>query len=361
MKLLSLKVENFRNLSKIDLSLGSSANVFVGANAQGKTNIMEAISILAFGKSLRGNSEKNLLKNGKDFFRVGGVAENSKKQKIKIEIAANTTTKTLKLNGKKINASDLLGNLPVVIFIPEDLNLLLLSPNLRRRHLDILLSQISQKYLRALSSYLNALKNRNALLTRIVENLTTIEELDFWDWELAKNGSVIGKTRAEFLEFAENPLAENFSKISNEEKKLSAKVTNFHGEQITPEKYLENLQKMRERDLRFGNTNYGIHRADFLFKIEDKSLIENGSRGEVRSAILALKFTELDFLEKHLKKKPLLLLDDVFSELDISRQKNLMQLIQNYQTFLTTTKLNHLDLIENKEVWEIKNGDAKKF
>ncbi len=333
----------------------------MGANARGKTNILEAITLLAFGKSLRANSEKSLRKAGANFFRVVGEAKTVKNEKLKIEIAATTSAKSFKLNGKRITASTLVGNFPIVGFAPEDLNLLLLSPSLRRRYLDILLSQTSREYLKALNSYTKNLKNRNALLVRILENLASEDELEFWDRELATSGTTIGKMRAEFLEFAATPLAENFEKIASEPKKLEMRIANFRGEEISAEKYFENLQKMRAKDLRYANTNYGVHRADLIFELDKKLLAENGSRGEIRSSVLALKFVELKFLEHKLDEQPVFLLDDVFSELDTNRQKSLMEMIANYQTFLTTTKLAHLDPLANAEIWKIENETAEKI
>lgn len=355
MKLLSLHVENFRNLEKLELTFTEPVSAFTGANAQGKTNILEAISLLAFGKSLRTSSEKSLICYSSDFFRIEGNAENSEQEKLKTEVAATSTAKTFKLNGKKISVGKLIGNFPVVNFAPEDLNLLLLSPGLRRRYLDIVLSQVSNEYLRAISAYTKALKNRNALLARISENLAKEEELEFWDTELAQHGSTVGKYRVEFLKFAEQPLAENFSRIASEKRQLTAKLTGFNGE-VTPEKYLENLSKLREQDLRYTNTNYGPHRQDLIFSLDKELLSENGSRGEIRSSVLALKFTELVFLESKLNEKPVLLLDDVFSELDKTRQKSLVQLVENHQTFITTTKVEHLEPFKQKQVWEVEGG-----
>jgi DNA replication and repair protein RecF len=360
-KLLSLHAQNFRNFEQLDLVFEPRVNAFVGKNAQGKTNILEAIALLAFGRSFRTNTEKSLRKIGTDFFRVEGQAENSQAERLKIEIAVTTAAKSLKLNGKKITASELVGNFPIVSFAPEDLNLLLLTPSLRRRYLDILLAQTSRKYLRALNAYNKALKNRNALLTRIIENLAQADELEFWDQELAVHGTLIGQMRTEFLAFAAKPLTENFGRIANAPKQLTTRLVNFHGEEISVEKYLANLTKMRAKDLRFGVTNYGVHRADLVFEIDGELLSENGSRGEIRSSVLALKFVELEFLEKILGEKPVLLLDDVFSELDASRQKSLMQMIRSHQTFLTTTKLEHLDVLDEKTVWQIENGAARKI
>lgn len=361
MRLLSLHAQNFRNFEKLELSFKKSTHAFVGKNARGKTNILEAITLLAFGKSLRASSEKSLRRIDADFFRVEGLAENSKDEQLKIEIAATKTAKMFKLNGKKINASELVGNFPIVSFSPEDLNLVLLAPSMRRRYLDILLAQTSRTYLLALSTYAKALKNRNALLIRIAENLSAESELEFWDRELASAGTVIGQSRADFLDFAIGPLAANFERIANEAKKLSLRIANFRGEEISEKKYLENLQKMREKDLRFGTTNYGIHRADLIFEMDGELLSENGSRGEIRSSVLSLKFTELAFLEKNVNERPVLLLDDVFSELDSSRQKSLMELISGHQTFITTTKLSHLDTVPKKEVWEVENNTVHKI
>lgn len=360
MKLTSLSIGNFRNLQNLELVFVKPVTAFVGENAQGKTNILEAISVLALGKSLRADEEKNLIPYGEDFYRIVGEAQQDNGEKLKIEVSAAakpSIMKVCKVNGRKVNASDLVGRLPLVSFAPEDLNLVLLSPGLRRRYLDILLSQVDRKYLQALSGYGKALKQRNALLNRIMEGFAEVNELEFWDKELARCGSVIGRHRADWLHEIAKPLAQAFEKISGEKRKLVAELKNFHGEEIKPEKYLENLGKMREKDLRYGNTNYGIHKQDLLLSLAGKPLAENGSRGEIRSSVLALKFTELEFLEKHTERKPILLLDDVFSELDRSRQESLMQMLAHHQTFITTTKVEHLETIrEQTQIWKVKSG-----
>lgn len=365
MRLLTLTAENFRNFEKLNVSFEAPVVAFVGANAQGKTNILESIGLLAFGKSLRAEEEKSLIRQGAEFFRVVGEVETEKNEKFKLEIAATVSprfTKTIKFNRRPITASELVGQLPIVQFFPEDLNLALLAPGLRRRYLNILLSQISKDYLRALSGYQKALRNRNALLARIATGLAKTDELEFWDQELARHGLVLGKSRLSFLDFATQKITARFQEIASEKKNLTIRLSGFHAEDLTAEKYLENLTKLREQDLRYGITNYGPHRADLVFELENKMLAENGSRGEIRSAILALKFVELEFLEKQTAKKPLLLLDDVFSELDRNRQENLLQLIEDHQTFITTTKLEHLDTIKDKkQVWEVRSGKLGKM
>jgi DNA replication and repair protein RecF len=347
MHLFSLSLENFRNFTKLNLNFEKSVIAFIGPNAHGKTNILEAISLANFGKSLRTEKEKNLIQHGKDFFRVVAEAKNSNQKKIQLEIAATKAErklKNLRISGKKTLASEFVGNLPLVEFQPTDLNLVLLAPQQRRRYLDALLCQTSHKYLKALVAYQKILKNRNALLARIAENLAQTTELEFWDAELAKFGSQIFLARTKVLQFLTKSLATNFKKITGDSKKFVLKLTD--ATEISPTEFADKLRKNWQKDLQLRATNFGPHRQDLIFLLENKLLAANGSRGEIRSAILALKFSELIFLENERQEKPLLLLDDIFSELDLKRQKNLLQMIAGQQTFLTTTKIENLDLLE---------------
>jgi DNA replication and repair protein RecF len=357
MQLLSLTATNFRNLQNLQLEFPSRITAFIGENGQGKTNILEAIATLALGKSLRAGSDAALVQHGAEFFRLTAAIQNSKSVQLELAYqAAPRQTKVCKVGGRAVPVGELIGQLPIVFFQPEDLNLVLLEPSRRRRYLDILLAQVSRAYIAASSGYAKALKNRNALLSQIAENQASEAELEFWDLELARHGTVIGQKRAELLEFAVQPLAANFAKISAEERVLTAKLTGFDGAALTPEKYLANLQKLRPQDLKYGTTNYGPHRQDLVFELNGESVAVDGSRGEIRSTILALKLTELAFLESKTGTQPILLLDDVYSELDRGRQERLMNLLGAYQTFITTTKIEHLDALLEKQVWEVKNG-----
>ncbi len=359
MQLKTLSVTNFRNLAQLELAFDVSAIAFIGQNAQGKTNILEAIYALAIGKSLRASAEKDLIRYSTNHFRLVGTVIDSERKKLQLELAALVAprfTKVCKINGHKVSATEFVGRLPAVFFQPEDLNLILLGPSLRRRYLDVLLSQVSRDYLRAASRYAKALKNRNALLSRIAEQKAKVDELEFWDSELARYGMVLGQLRAELIEFATDLLAQNFYNISGENKKLIARLTGFNASELTTNQYLENLKKLQATDLRYGTTNYGPHRQDLVFELDGENIAAGGSRGEIRSTILALKLTELKFLETRTGQRPLLLLDDVFSELDRGRQERLLQSIEGYQTFITTTKVEHLDSIQNKQVWEVRGG-----
>lgn len=348
-----LTATNFRNLAPLELSFTAPVTAFVGENAQGKTNLLEAISVLALGKSLRASSDTQLIAHEQDFFRITAELADG----TQLAVAQDATEKKCQINGKQVPVRELLGRLPIVAFWPEDLNLVLLSPAKRRRYLDTVLSQVDLAYLTACLEYARILKQRNALLSQIAEGQSAASELDFWDSELARHGTVIGATRAAFITAIAGELQARFEDLAHESKTLTARLSGFRAEALTKEKYLENLQKLRGKDLKYESTNYGPHRQDLIFELNGEPVADNGSRGEIRSTLLALKFAELVFLESKLGAKPLLLLDDVFSELDRGRQERLMAGIAGYQTVITTTKMEHVDGIAGeKQIFTVSAG-----
>jgi len=348
-----LTATNFRNLAPLELSFGAPVTAFVGENAQGKTNLLEAISVLALGKSLRASSDTQLIAHGQEFFRITAELADG----TQLAVAQDANEKKCQINGKQVPVRELLGRLPVVSFWPEDLNLVLLAPAKRRRYLDTVLSQVNPAYLQASLEYARILKQRNALLSQIAEGRSTASELDFWDAELARHGTVIGRARADFIAAIAIELQARFEDLAHEAKNLTARLSGFRAEELDEAKYLENLTKLRDKDLKYESTNYGPHRQDLIFELDDEPVADNGSRGEIRSTLLALKFAELQFLEAQLGQKPLLLLDDVFSELDRGRQERLMTGIAGYQTLITTTKLEHVDGIAGeKQIFEVAAG-----
>jgi len=361
-KLTSLSATNFRNLKNLQVEFGTPVVGFVGENAQGKTNILEAIYLLSVGKSLRVKNDSALVCHETDLFRVVGDFKSSAGEKIELTVACQLRperTKILQKNGQKKTARDFVGNLPAVIFQPEDLNLILLSPSHRRRYLDILLCQTSRDYLAAKSEYDHAVRQRNALLTSIWKKQASPAQLDFWDEKLVTAGTLIVEKRKEFVTGSAEMLSEKFLAISGTEKVLTAALS---GSAISPENYAEELIARRESDIASGQTSYGPHRQDLDLRLENEAVAETGSRGEIRSTVLALKLAELLWLEKIRGEKPLLLLDDVFSELDRGRQERLMQLTGDYQTFITTTKLEHFSSISGeKEILEVKAGEIRKI
>lgn len=359
MLLSRLTATNFRNLVSVDLSFAAPVTALIGDNAQGKTNILEAIQLLAIGKSLHATEEAQLIRRGEEFFRVRAEVATDVRT---LEIAAVRTprfTKVFKANDKKVTASDFVGGLPTVTFFPTDLNLVLLAPSLRRRYLDILLAQVSRAYLRALTAYTRALRQRNALLALIADRRASAGELAFWDEELATHGIVIAELRNAFLDESAEELATRFVAVSGTERQLTARLTNFHAHHLTIEKYREHLDNLRERDIRYRTTTYGPHRTDLVFALDGEDVADDGSRGEVRSVILALKFAELSFLEARTGSRPLLLLDDVFSELDPGRRARLMEMLTGYQTVIATTEHEHLAGVTSEmEILTVENGSV---
>lgn len=360
--LTSLTLANFRNIASLDLTFDTPVTAFVGENAQGKTNILEAITLLSIGKSLRASEDVQLIRAGEEFFRVSGEIQ-KETGSLWLDIAAVTMprlTKAFRVNDRKIPASDFIGHFPTVSFFPTDLNLVLLAPSLRRRYLDIVLSQVSHEYVRAANTYAKALKQRNALLNLIADGRTGRDELDFWDAELARAGVIIGRLRNEFIDTTRDVLDERFHDIAGNGGRLMLRLTGFHAHDLSIESYREHLTRMRDKDIRYRSTGYGPHRTDLVFEIDGANVAEGGSRGEVRSTILALKFAELAFIEAKTATRPVLLLDDVFSELDRGRQERLMGLLSGYQTLITTTKLEHLVAVPGeKQILTVENGSVK--
>lgn len=356
MQLKKLSLTNFRNIASLELTFGTLATAFVGQNGQGKTNTLEAIHLLALGKSLRTAEERELIRQGSDFFRIAAELTSGDTQ-VTLELAyTRAGEKRCKVDGKQVAVGDFIGHFFVVAFFPEDLNFILLTPSVRRRYLDALLSSLSHTYLLALARYTKALRQRNALLLRIREGFANEAELHFWDQELARHGCVVGQLRVELLAEIAPRLATRYRAISLTNRELTLTLKNFHAQDLTVEKFIENLAKLRSEDVKYGVTNYGPHRADLSFALDGMPLASSGSRGEIRSAMLALKFAELTIIEERHHTRPIFLLDDVYSELDRGRQTQLMCEIATHQTFITTTKLEHLDAVQDKKVWQMDAG-----
>lgn len=355
MQLRQLSATNFRNLISVELAFAAPTVAFVGENGEGKTNVLEAILLLALAKSVRAEKDEQLIRRGETCFRVVGVTDDRRCDVA--AVAEPRFTKQLKVNDRIVAASEFVGQLPIVAFFPDDLNVLLLSPSLRRRYLDIVLCQTDPSYVVARSAYDRALRQRNALLVRISEHRASIDELDFWDDELARHGVVIGQARATFIAAATPVAAMRFSEIASDMRTLRLSLKGFCGEELTADAFVANLRKLRTEELRYAQTMYGPHRQDLLVTLDDVAIAADGSRGEIRSAVLALKFAELAFLESAKHTKPILLLDDVFSELDRGRQERLMNLFADCQTFITTTKREHLDAVNGeKQVFTVEAG-----
>ncbi|MFH1720772.1 MAG: DNA replication/repair protein RecF [Patescibacteria group bacterium] len=347
MILSKLQLQNFRNYQDIELKFNTDVNkiVLLANNATGKTNILEAIYLLALTKSFRVKKYQDLILWGMDFAKVRGEVV-KKDDTISVEVFIDEMQKhqkIMKVNDVKVKTKQFIGELNVVFFHPEDLNMLYLSPDLRRKYLDILLSQTNKNYLQAFANYKKAIKQRNSLLNQIFDREKSPSDLDVWDEKLVENGQILIDERKKTVKFLNKYLEGIYRKISGGKEKLEIEYkTNVENE------YLETLKKKREKDIRKGTTSVGPHRDDLRTHLNGRDVEEYGSRGEFRTILLALKIAEIRFIEEHTKETPVLLLDDVFSELDPERQLRLLEAFNSCQTIITTTDIVHLENVKEK-------------
>lgn len=356
MRLKKISINGFRNLRKVELNFDSEISVFsfTGPNGHGKTNILEAIFLLAISKSFRTRENQDLIDFEWDYCALkGDVEKNEDSLDLELIVTKTPAKKTLKLNGVQKKAADFVGNLNVVFFSPDDIGMIHLSPAVRRRYMDLLLSQLDHDYLEISLKYQHALKQRNSLLKQIAEGKAKESDLDVWDEQLADFGSVIMEKRAEAVKLIDKYAAKSYREVSDDKDDLKIKYV----PSLNEERYLEELSAGRQRDIATGSTQIGPHRDDLQFFCNDRDMAQFASRGEWRSLILTLKFAEIDLLKEKTGSYPVLLLDDVFSELDDKRQRYLFNKIKNTQTFITTTHKEFLEVIDGEnKVFEVKDG-----
>ena len=346
-----IKINNFRNYKNEEINLEKNINIFYGENAQGKTNIIEAIFLSSMGKSFRAKKDNEMI-NLDSNNSIIEIEYNKKDRdgKIKIELGDK---KNIYLNGIKLKKlSELLGNINIVIFTPDDINILKGSPKERRRFLDIMISQLKPNYMYNLNLYLKTLEQRNKYLKQIKEENKDENLLDIWDEKLIEYGTNVYKYRKEFMEKIKN-------KIKNIHNKITDNKENIEIEYITEcdskEKYLKNLKERRKLDIIKGYTTKGIHRDDFIVYINDKQLDVYGSQGQHRTAILSLKLSELNIIKDEIGENPILLLDDFMSELDGNRKKHFLENIEDTQVIITCTEEIKL-ANENILIYNVKSG-----
>lgn len=345
MYLKNLKLWNFRSYETLDLNLQNGITVLLGENGVGKTNVVEAIYLLCTGKSHRNNREGDLIKLNTDWARVR--AENIKRDGTHTVdmVIAKSQKKRILVNGLAISkTSEMLGHVSGVIFSPEDLNLVKEGPSERRRFMNIELSQVSRAYFYALAEYNKVLEQRNKLLALGGGN----DSLAVWDTLLAQKAVPIIKARREFCQKL-SPIAEkNHFYLSGEKEKLSCKYkSNVDSDDIF-DQMMQLLEDSHEMDMRRGFTTYGPHKDDIIIRLGEIDLRYFGSQGQQRTATLALKLSELELMRDDLGEYPILLLDDVLSELDEKRQKALLNKIKDVQTIITVAQ--PVEYLKNMQV-----------
>ena len=361
MWLKQLSIHYFRNYQELEVEFHPGLNIFLGQNAQGKTNILESIYFLALTRSHRTRNDKDLVYFKSTDFKVSGLLERETGP-LSLEISLTPKGRITKVNHlKQAKLSNYIGHMNVVLFAPEDLQLIKGAPAGRRKFIDIELGQMKPIYLSDLSQYHHVLKQRNSYL----RNSEKIDEtfLDVLDSQLASFGSRVIHHRLDFIQKLEAKSKEKHALLSNNKEDLTIQYqSTVFSEEIDDleEQFFRMLEKNRQKDLFRKTTSIGPHRDDLIFFINEMNA-NFGSQGQHRSVVLSLKLAEIELMEEITREKPILLLDDVMSELDNYRQLQLLETISNsIQTFITTTTLDHLkELPEELKIFTIQSGQIK--
>lgn len=364
-----IKLENFRNIINEEIIFSKDINIIYGNNAQGKTNIIEAISLLANGKSFRTSKDKEIINFDMPFYIVDlEYIKNGEKNKIYYAYDNQQNKKAIKHNGvMQTKISNIIGKVNIVIFKPEDISLVNDGPTVRRRFLDIFISSISKKYLESITKYIKLVEEKNILLknikNKIQGNISKIEHedselLDVYDEILSKLNQIIYSLREEYIKKLENKMKNIHQKVSGNENEEKIEIKYISNVDKDVDKNKNKIIASRKNDIFKGYSNIGIHRDDFVISLNNLDVSIYGSQGQKKSTVLSLKLSEVEVLEDVIGEKPILLLDDYMSELDNNRRKNLLEVIQNVQIIITTTDKIEIDGRENK-FFNIKNGKVK--
>lgn len=348
MYLEKIALSRYRNYELLQKEFTARINILIGPNAQGKTNLLEAIYYLAVGKTYRPAQDPQLVKwAGSSFAIKGNVINRQGQLKVEINYRLNEqNNKEIKLNGLKINKmADLLGNLTVVLFAPEDLNIIKGAPVERRRLLDSDISQVSPSYFLKLQRYNRLLNQRNHLLKLLQERRKPAEDLEIWNHQFLEAGAEIISKRIQVLEKL-SPLTRLLQrKLTSGQENLEMKYLLNRQDEIRQGQDIrsllaEEMRKRKDEEIRRGQTLWGPHRDDLALVLNGNDLKFYGSQGQHRTAVLALKLAELEFFRAETGEYPVLLLDDVMSELDPERREQLIRAIQDkeIQSFITTTE-----------------------
>ena len=348
-----IKLKNFRNYISQEIKLKNGINLFYGNNAQGKTNVIESIFLCSMGKSFRARREKELINfNEKDSQIEIKYNKKDRDGKIKYIIGEN---KNIFINNVQIKKmSEILGNINIVLFSPEDINIIKDGPSNRRKFLNMLISQLRPNYIYTYNLYLKTLEQRNTYLKNITIENKNDDLLDIYDEKLAQYGIIVNNYRNEFINKIKEKIGDIHKKVTKEKEEIKIK---YISDCFEKEKFLKELKNNRNQDIQKGHTTLGIQRDDIYFFINGKKIDVYGSQGQQRTSILSLKLAELEIINDEIGEYPILLLDDFMSELDEERRLNFLKNIENTQIIITCTD----DInIENVEInkYEVREGNV---
>ena len=351
----SIELNNYRNFDSLKVEFSPGVNIFFGDNAQGKTNLLESIYVSGTLRSHRGSRDKELIRFGEDeahirlFFRKDSLSH-----RLDVHLKKNKS-KGVAVDGVPVRRSgELLGMMHIVFFSPEDLNIIKSGPGERRRFMDLELCQLSKVYLFQLSNYNKILNQRNKLLKEITFRPEYLDTLDVWDRQLVQYGERVIREREKFVGRLNEIIGGIHQRLSGGRETL---VIHYE-KNVEPEEFEARLTANRDRDLKLRTTQAGPHRDDLCFDIGGMDIRKFGSQGQQRTAALSLKLSEIELVKQEIKDTPVLLLDDVLSELDSSRQKYLLDGIHDIQTLITCTGLD--EFVENRfeinKVFRVSDG-----
>ncbi|MDO4753099.1 MAG: DNA replication and repair protein RecF [Candidatus Saccharibacteria bacterium] len=329
----TISLTNFRNHDTYKLNCKPTTTLILGANGCGKTSVLEAIYILTQGKSFRA-TDPDILKRGTKFYRIELEYNNGEKN-IAIYDGIRKKFQILDKNTYRLPNKN---KYPVILFLPSDLNLISGSPSSRRKYFDRFFSILNSKYSTSINKYEKALLQRNKLLKE--DSITPIDVFP-WNVLLAKNGAMLSSLRQNFINQINESLTSTYHSIADNQDEVLIEYqteTITNNNHITENQYLQILEKNYQKDRLIGHTTFGVHRDNFEFIFNHKIANGSASRGETRSIILALKFIEARIITKELKKAPIILLDDVFSELDNERRACLIDNFKNHQVIITSVE-----------------------
>lgn len=332
----SMQLNNYRNYASASLTFSPGVNIFYGDNAQGKTNLMEAVYLCGTSRSHRGSRDRDLIRFGEEEAHIRLMfRRQSLSHRLDLHLKQKKS-KGIAIDGMPIRrSSELLGLLHIVFFSPEDLGMIKNGPSMRRRFLDLEMSQLDHGYLQYLTSYNRLLSERNNLLKQISVFPQLRETLDGWDAQLLDAGRELIRKREKFIRHIHAMMREIHGKLTGNREEMRV----FYEKNVEADAFGEALLERRDRDIRMGSTSVGPHRDDMGFQVNGIDIRKFGSQGQQRTAALALKLSEIRLIEQVSGDKPVLLLDDVLSELDSHRQNYLLENIADIQTMITCTGL----------------------
>ena len=356
----SVSLRNFRNYENLELEFDPDTNILYGDNAQGKTNILESLYMSGTSRSLRGSRDREIIRFGEEEAHIRTeVMKRGSKYAVDIHLKKNRS-KGIAVNRVPIRkASELFGILYLVLFSPEDLNIIKSGPSERRRFLDQELCQIDKIYFYNLSCYQKTLMQRNRLLKDMYFQPELERTLSAWDEQLVRYGTKVIERRRNFLEDLSGIVSETHKNISGGKEEL---LTGYEPD-TEEDSFAEELQRASEKDRRFCTTSVGPHRDDIRFSVNGIDIRKYGSQGQQRTAALSLKLSEIEIVKERIHDTPVLLLDDVLSELDAGRQSDLLESIHGVQTIITCTGLE--EFVRNRFqadcIFRVKGGTAEKM